>query len=173
MPPRSRATVATRNTVLRPRPFSGPSGNQLSVSNAPTNRTAALLANSVPPAFNLVRHASPAPADGDRLTLELRSDDVILAYVNDVLVIEASSPVGALSPQIGMAAAGPGSAGASLLDDFHFGPVPVGARIRSQRTLKRAEIKGGMLEIMQEVVVHVDGQGKPACVAESLSRMVF
>ena len=52
-------------------------------------------------------------------------------------------------------------------------PVPVGARIRSQRTLKRAEIKGGMIEIMQEVVVHVDGQGKPACVAESLSRMVF
>ena len=27
-------------------------------------------------------------------------------------------------------------------------PVPVGARIRSQRTLKRAEIKGGMIEQM-------------------------
>ncbi|MBT6277891.1 MAG: MaoC family dehydratase, partial [Chromatiales bacterium] len=41
-------------------------------------------------------------------------------------------------------------------------PVPVGARIRSQRTLKRVEVKGGMLEAMQEVVVEVDGQDKPA-----------
>ncbi|NKC17019.1 MAG: hypothetical protein GKR94_33930 [Gammaproteobacteria bacterium] len=52
-------------------------------------------------------------------------------------------------------------------------PVPVGARIRSRRTLKRTEIKSGMIEAMQEVVVEVEGQEKPACVAESLSRMVF
>ena len=52
-------------------------------------------------------------------------------------------------------------------------PVPVGARIRTKRTLRRVEIKGGMIEAMQEVVVEVEGQQKPACVAESLSRMVF
>ena len=52
-------------------------------------------------------------------------------------------------------------------------PVKVGARIRASRTLKRIEIKGGMIEAMQEVVVEVDGQDKPACVAESVSRMVF
>ena len=52
-------------------------------------------------------------------------------------------------------------------------PVPVGARIRSTRTLKSVEIKGGMLEAMSEVVVEVEGQDKPACVAESLARMVF
>lgn len=52
-------------------------------------------------------------------------------------------------------------------------PVPVGAQIRSTRTLKRAEVKGGMIEAMYEVVVEVKGQEKPACVAESLSRMVF
>ncbi len=52
-------------------------------------------------------------------------------------------------------------------------PVPVGARIRTRRTLRRVEIKGEMIEAMQEVVVEVDGQDKPACVAESLSRMVF
>ncbi|MDX1383720.1 MAG: MaoC family dehydratase [Thermoanaerobaculia bacterium] len=52
-------------------------------------------------------------------------------------------------------------------------PVPVGSRIRSSRTLKRVEVKGGMLEIMQEVVVEVEGQAKPACVAESLGRLVF
>ncbi|MCB1744545.1 MAG: MaoC family dehydratase [Gammaproteobacteria bacterium] len=52
-------------------------------------------------------------------------------------------------------------------------PVPVGSRIRSTRTLKRVEIKGGMLEAMHEVVVEIEGHDKPACVAQSLSRMVF
>jgi len=52
-------------------------------------------------------------------------------------------------------------------------PVPVGVKIRTTSTLKRVEIKGGMLETMNEVVVEVEGQEKPACVAESLGRMVF
>ena len=52
-------------------------------------------------------------------------------------------------------------------------PVPVGARIRSRRVLKSAEIKGGMIETVTEVTVEVEGQDKPACVAESLGRMVF
>ena len=52
-------------------------------------------------------------------------------------------------------------------------PVPVGSRIRAKRVLKSAEIKGGMIESMTEVTVEVDGQKKPACVAESLGRMVF
>ena len=52
-------------------------------------------------------------------------------------------------------------------------PVKVGARIRTQRTLRRVEIKGGMIEAMHEVVMEVEGQEKPACVAESLGRMVF
>ena len=52
-------------------------------------------------------------------------------------------------------------------------PVPVGARIRTTSTLKRAEIKGGMIETMNEVLVEVEGQEKPCCVAESLGRLVF
>lgn len=52
-------------------------------------------------------------------------------------------------------------------------PVPVGARIRTTSTLKRAEVKGGMIETMNEVVVEVEGQEKPCCVAESLGRLVF
>ena len=52
-------------------------------------------------------------------------------------------------------------------------PVPVGAKIRATSTLKRAEIKGGMIETMNEVVVEVKGQEKPAVVAESLGRLVF
>ena len=49
----------------------------------------------------------------------------------------------------------------------------LGARIRSKRTLKTVELKGGMIEAMYEVVVEIEGHDKPACVAESLSRMVF
>ena len=52
-------------------------------------------------------------------------------------------------------------------------PVAVGAKIRAVSTLKRAEIKGGMIEVMNEVKVEVEGQEKPAVVAESLGRLVF
>ncbi|MGI9611945.1 MAG: MaoC family dehydratase [Acidimicrobiales bacterium] len=52
-------------------------------------------------------------------------------------------------------------------------PVPVGAKIRAVSTLKRAELKGGMIEVMNEVKVEVEGQEKPAVVAESLGRLVF
>ena len=52
-------------------------------------------------------------------------------------------------------------------------PVPVGARVRTQSTLKTVEIKGGMIEVMNEVLMEVEGQQKPCCVAESLARFVF
>ena len=52
-------------------------------------------------------------------------------------------------------------------------PVPVGSKIRTQSTLKTVEIKGGMIETMNEIVVEVQGQDKPCCVAESLGRLVF
>ena len=52
-------------------------------------------------------------------------------------------------------------------------PVKAGARVRAQRTLKRVEVKGDMLETMYEMVLEIEGETKPACVAESLSRMVF
>ena len=52
-------------------------------------------------------------------------------------------------------------------------PVPVGARLRTTSTLKRVEIKGGMIETMNEIVVEVEDQEKPCCVAESLGRLEF
>ena len=52
-------------------------------------------------------------------------------------------------------------------------PVPVGARVRTTSTLKRVEVKGGMIETMNEVVVEVEGQDKPCCVAQSVGRLVF
>ncbi len=52
-------------------------------------------------------------------------------------------------------------------------PVPVGSRIRARRVMKTAEIKGGMIETMTEITVDIEGQDKPACVAESMGRSVF
>ena len=52
-------------------------------------------------------------------------------------------------------------------------PVPVGAMVRTSSTLKRAEIKGTMIETMNEVVLEVQGSEKPAVVAESVGRLVF
>jgi len=73
----------------------------------------------------------------------------------------------------------PALAGQKLTINYGFdkvrfpAPVPVGAKIRTRSTLKRVEIKGTMLEIMNEVVVEVEGAAKPSVVAESLARLVF
>ena len=52
-------------------------------------------------------------------------------------------------------------------------PVHAGAMIRSITTLKRAELKGGMIETMNEIKIEVQGSEKPALVAESVGRLVF
>ena len=82
-------------------------------------------------------------------------------------------------PRVAAAAQGPAIKGQKLAINYGFdkvrfpAPVPVGSRIRTTSTLKRVEIKGGMLETMNEVVVEVENQPKPCCVAESLGRLVF
>jgi acyl dehydratase len=74
---------------------------------------------------------------------------------------------------------GPALEGQKLAINYGFdrvrfpAPVPVGAKIRASSTLKRAEIKGGMIEVMNEITVEIEGQAKPAVVAESLGRFVF
>ncbi len=52
-------------------------------------------------------------------------------------------------------------------------PVPVGSKIRTRGMIKSVEIKGNMLEIVNELTLEVQGQDKPACVAESVLRLVF
>ena len=52
-------------------------------------------------------------------------------------------------------------------------PVKVGAKIRTVGKLVRVEEKGGMLELVNEMTVEIDGADKPACVAESVLRIVF
>ena len=82
-------------------------------------------------------------------------------------------------PRAAESARGPALEGQKMGINYGFdkvrfpSPVPVGCRIRTTSTLRRVEIKGGMIETMNEVVLEVEGQEKPACVAESLGRMVF
>lgn len=52
-------------------------------------------------------------------------------------------------------------------------PVPVGARIRTVGKLKSVAPKGEMLEVINELTVEIEGSDKPACVAESVLRIVF
>jgi acyl dehydratase len=54
-------------------------------------------------------------------------------------------------------------------------PVRVGSRIRSTATLVSVtEVPGGLqLVVSQRVDVEVDGTPKPACIAETISRVLF
>jgi acyl dehydratase len=52
-------------------------------------------------------------------------------------------------------------------------PVAVGSRIRTIGKLKSVEQKGEMLELINEMTVEIEGQDKPACVAESVLRIAF
>ncbi len=52
-------------------------------------------------------------------------------------------------------------------------PVPVGAKIRTIGKVKSVTPKGPMLEVINEMTVEIEGQDKPACVAESVLRIGF
>ncbi|ADK84483.1 Enoyl-CoA hydratase [Desulfarculus baarsii DSM 2075] len=52
-------------------------------------------------------------------------------------------------------------------------PVPVGSRLRATTKLIGVEEVAGGLQITNEVTIEIDGGKKPACVAESLSRIYF
>jgi acyl dehydratase len=50
-------------------------------------------------------------------------------------------------------------------------PVPVGSRVRAHsKILNVEEVKGG-LQITNQITIEVEGNEKPACVAETLSRV--
>jgi len=60
------------------------------------------------------------------------------------------------------------------LDRVRFiSPVPVGSKVRARRKLIEAKEVPGGLQMKVEVTVEIDGQNKPACVAETLSRVMF
>lgn len=52
-------------------------------------------------------------------------------------------------------------------------PVRVGSRIRSRSLLVSVEEVQGGLQIITQVTIEIDGQVKPACVAETITRVYF
>ena len=53
-------------------------------------------------------------------------------------------------------------------------PVKVGSKVRARRTLASVEQKApNTLQLQQTVTIEIEGEGKPACVAETLTRLVY
>lgn len=52
-------------------------------------------------------------------------------------------------------------------------PVPVGSRVRARATINKAQRRGGALLLTSEVRIEVEGETKPACIAETLGMFFF
>jgi acyl dehydratase len=53
-------------------------------------------------------------------------------------------------------------------------PVKVGSKVRARRALASVEQKApNTLQLKQIVTIEIDGEPKPACVAETLTRLVY
>ena len=53
-------------------------------------------------------------------------------------------------------------------------PVKVGSRIRASSVLKSADLKDpSNLQIVRTITVEIDGESKPACVADWVTRLVY
>ena len=61
------------------------------------------------------------------------------------------------------------------LDKVRFpSPVKVGSRVRARRTLAEATAQGrSAIQLKHVVTIEVEGESKPACVAETLTRLVY
>ena len=54
-----------------------------------------------------------------------------------------------------------------------YAPVPVGSRLRGRAVVLQARKRAGALLLNSEVRIEVEGQRKPACVAETLGMYFF
>ncbi|WP_410184831.1 MaoC family dehydratase [Aeromicrobium sp. MLTX1] len=53
-------------------------------------------------------------------------------------------------------------------------PVPVGSRLRGRLSLANAEeVKGGGLQLTWAVTIEREGEDRPACIAENITRVYF
>jgi acyl dehydratase len=61
------------------------------------------------------------------------------------------------------------------LDRVRFpAPVKVDSRVRARRELLDAELKGpGVIQLKQRVTIEIEGEDKPGCVADSLTRLMY
>ncbi len=54
-----------------------------------------------------------------------------------------------------------------------YTPVPAGAKVRARATVLQARRRAGALLLTSEVRIEVEGERKPACVAETLGMYFF
>ena len=54
-----------------------------------------------------------------------------------------------------------------------YTPVPVGARVRARAVVLQARSRAGALMLTSEVKIEIEGERKPACVAEILGMYYF
>ena len=54
-----------------------------------------------------------------------------------------------------------------------YAPIPVGSRLRGRATVLQARQRSGALILTSQVRIEVEGQKKPACVAETLGMYIF
>ena len=54
-----------------------------------------------------------------------------------------------------------------------YTPVPVDSRVRARATVLQARKRAGALHLLSEIKIEVDGERKPACVAETLGIYIF
>jgi acyl dehydratase len=54
-----------------------------------------------------------------------------------------------------------------------YAPIPVGSRLRARATVLQARKRGGALLLTSQTRIEVEGQRKPACVAETLGMYFF
>jgi acyl dehydratase len=61
------------------------------------------------------------------------------------------------------------------LDKVRFpAPVKVNSRVRARRELLSAElVNPSTIQLKQKVTIEIEGEPKPACVAETLSRLIY
>ena len=52
-------------------------------------------------------------------------------------------------------------------------PVKVGSRIRARAVTSNVELKGNMIEVSRNFTVEIEGEEKPALVAEWVTRTVY
>jgi acyl dehydratase len=55
----------------------------------------------------------------------------------------------------------------------YYAMVPVGARVRARAVLKQARKRGNALHLISQITVEVEGERKPACVAETIGVFFF
>lgn len=51
--------------------------------------------------------------------------------------------------------------------------VPAGARVRGRAKIVAVEDFRGGLQLTEEITIEIDGQSRPACVAETIARLYF